>query len=386
MKRKVCVVTGSRAEYGLLRWVLEGIKSNPKLELQIVATGMHLSPEFGSTYREIESDGFKIDSKVEMLVSSDTSIGLSKSVGLGLIGISETLDRLMPDLLLVLGDRFEILSSVVSALLANIPIAHIHGGEITEGAFDDAIRHSITKMSHLHFVSTDENRARVMQLGESSEHVFTVGGLGVDSIKKTNLLNREDFEKSIDFKLNIKNLLVTFHPVTLEYAESIQQLSELLLALENLKDTNIIFTTPNADLESRKMLSMINTFVDNHPNAKFYNSLGQLRYYSCIKHVDGVVGNSSSGLLEVPTFNKGTVNIGDRQKGRPKASSVIDCEPNLKSITDAICELYSEKFQSVLVNITNPYGDGGASEKIVKIISEQSLDSILKKTFCDLTN
>ena len=203
MKRKVCVVTGSRAEYGLLRWVLEGIKSNPKLELQIVATGMHLSPEFGSTYREIESDGFKIDSKVEMLVSSDTSIGLSKSVGLGLIGISETLDRLMPDLLLGLGDRFEILSSVVSALLANIPIAHIHGGEITEGAFDDAIRHSITKMSHLHFVSTDENRARVMQLGESSEHVFTVGGLGVDSIKKTNLLNREDFEKSIDFKLNI---------------------------------------------------------------------------------------------------------------------------------------------------------------------------------------
>ena len=347
---------------------------------------MHLSPEFGSTYREIESDGFKIDSKVEMLVSSDTSIGLSKSVGLGLIGISETLDRLMPDLLLVLGDRFEILSSVVSALLANIPIAHIHGGEITEGAFDDAIRHSITKMSHLHFVSTDENRARVMQLGESSEHVFTVGGLGVDSIKKTNLLNREDFEKSIDFKLNIKNLLVTFHPVTLEYAESIQQLSELLLALENLKDTNIILTTPNADLESRKMLSMINTFVDNHPNAKFYNSLGQLRYYSCIKHVDGVVGNSSSGLLEVPTFNKGTVNIGDRQKGRPKASSVIDCEPNLKSITDAICELYSEKFQSVLVNITNPYGDGGASEKIVNIISEQSLDSILKKTFCDLTN
>lgn len=385
MKRKVCVVTGSRAEYGLLRWVLEGIQKSPKLELQIIATGMHLSPEFGLTYREIESDGFQIDSKVEMLVSSDTPIGLSKSVGLGLISISETLEKLMPDLLLVLGDRFEILSPVVSALFANIPIAHIHGGEITEGAFDDAIRHSITKMSHLHFVSTDESRARVIQLGEKPEHVFTVGGLGVDSIIKTELLNREEFEKSIDFKLNKKNLLVTYHPVTLEHTESIQQLSELLLALEILNDTNIIFTTPNADLESRRMLSMINAFVDKHTNAKIYNSLGQLRYYSCIEHVDGVVGNSSSGLLEVPTFKKGTVNIGNRQKGRPKASSVIDCEPNQKSITDAICELYSEKFQSALVNISNPYGDGGASEKIVKIINEQSLDSILKKTFCDLT-
>jgi GDP/UDP-N,N'-diacetylbacillosamine 2-epimerase (hydrolysing) len=385
MSRKICVVTGTRAEYGLLRWVMEGIREASGLELQVIATGMHLSPEFGLTYREIEKDGFLIDRKVEMLLSSDTPTGLAKSMGLGLIGFGDALQQLQPDLMLVLGDRFEIFSAVAAAMVACIPVAHLHGGEATEGAFDEAIRHSITKMSHLHFVAAEEYRKRVIQLGEQPNRVFLVGGLGIDNIKKLTLLDRPALEASLGFGLGRRNLLVTFHPVTLENATSRQQMTELLAALESLEDTHLIFTMPNADTGSRVLMDMVEQFVTEHANARAYTSLGQLRYLSCIQYVDGVVGNSSSGLIEVPSFAKGTINIGDRQHGRLKAESVIDCSPDRQSIALALERLYSPEFQSTLKTVRNPYGEGGASEMIVQVLQDYPLESILKKSFHDLT-
>ena len=383
-KRKICVITGTRAEYGLLCWVMEGIKKSTKLELQIIATGMHLSSEFGLTYQEIENDGFKIDRKIEMLVSSDSANGIVKSMGLGMIGFTDTLTELKPDLIVVLGDRYEIFSAVAAAMIFRIPVAHLHGGEATEGLIDESIRHSITKMSHLHFVAADEYKKRVIQLGEQPDNIFLVGGLGIDNIIKLDLLERKDFEKSIDFKLGIKNLLITFHPVTLEENTSEKQMNEILMALKELKHTHLIFTMPNADTDGRIIFQMIENFVNNHPHAKSFTSLGQLRYLSCIKHVDGVIGNSSSGLAEVPTFKKGTINIGDRQRGRIKAESIIDCKPTTKSISVAIKKLYSSEFQQKLKTIQNPYGSGGASEAIVKTLENISLKTILKKKFYNM--
>ncbi|MBH30559.1 MAG: UDP-N-acetylglucosamine 2-epimerase (hydrolyzing) [Candidatus Marinimicrobia bacterium] len=382
--KKVCVITGTRAEYGLLHWLMEGIKKSSDLELQIIATGMHLSPEFGLTYREIEKDGFYIDKKVEMLISSDTPIGVSKSMGLGMVGIADALDALKSDLVLVLGDRFEIFSAVAAAMIARIPVAHLHGGEATEGLIDEPIRHSITKMSHLHFVATQEYKNRVIQLGEQPNNVFLVGGLGIDNIVKMKLLGRKKLEESLNFELGEKNLLVTYHPVTLEKSTSENQMKELLSVLHELNDFHVIFTMPNADTDGRILFKLIEGFVKNHPRSKVFTSLGQLRYLSCIKHVDGVVGNSSSGLTEVPSFNKGTVNIGDRQRGRLKADSVIDCEPKKYSIKNAIEKLNSIDFQKDLNNVVNPYGTGGASDAIVKILEDLSFDDILKKKFYDL--
>lgn len=384
MSRKICVVTGTRAEYGLLRWVMAGVRETSGLELQVIATGMHLSPEFGLTYREIEEDGFFIDRKVEMLLSSDTPTGLAKSMGLGLIGFGEALQQLRPDLMVVLGDRFEIFSAVAAAMVARIPVAHLHGGEATEGAFDEAIRHAITKMSHLHFAAAEEYRKRVIQLGEHPDRVFLVGGLGVDNIKKLTLLDRSALEASLGFKLGSRNLLITFHPVTLENATSTQQMAELLAALETLEDTHLIFTMPNADTDGRVLFDMVEKYVADHANARAYASLGQLRYLSCIRHVDGVVGNSSSGLTEAPSFGRGTINIGDRQCGRLKAQSVIDCSPDRQSIAAALRRLYSPAFQSKLKTVRNPYGEGGVSEKIVEILQSYPLETILKKSFHDL--
>lgn len=384
MSRAVCVVTGTRADYGLLRWVMEGIRQSPDLHLQVIATGMHLSPEFGLTYREIEKDGFAIDRKVEMLLSSDTPAGVTKSMGLGLIGFGEAIEQLKPDLMLLLGDRFEIFAAAAAAMVARVPLAHLHGGETTEGAIDEAIRHSITKMSHLHFVAAEEYRRRVVQLGEAPERVFLVGGLGIDNIKRLDLLDRAALEASLDFKLGPKNLLVTFHPVTLEKSTAGAQMTELLAALDALEDTHLIFTMPNADTDGRILIAMIEQFVATHPNARVYTSLGQMRYLSCISQVDGVVGNSSSGLIEVPSFRKGTVNIGDRQRGRLKAGSVIDCAPDRQSIADALRTLYSAEFQSRLATVRNPYGEGGASDKVVRVLQEYPLDQLLKKPFYDL--
>ena len=382
--RKICVITGTRAEYGLLRWVMQGIRDDPNLTLQIIATGMHLSPDFGYTFREIEKDGFQIDRKIEMLTSSETPVGIAKSMGLGLIGFADALNELKSDLIVVLGDRFEIFAAVSAALVARIPVAHLHGGEITMGAFDESLRHSITKMSHLHFVAAEEYRNRVIQLGEQPNRVFLVGGLGVDNIKRMKLLNRLEIEKLLGFKFSQKNLLITFHPVTLEIATATDQMAELLVALADLKDTQLIFTLPNSDTDSRALIKMVEEFVKQYHNAHAYTSLGQLLFLSCVAQVDGVVGNSSSGLLEVPSLNKGTINIGDRQRGRLQAASVINSTPDRKSIAVAIKKLYSVEFQSGLSEVSSPYGEGGASEKIVATIKNHPFNSIIKKVFYDL--
>lgn len=383
--RKICVVTGTRAEYGLLRWVMQGIKDDAQLTLQIIATGMHLSPEFGLTYRDIEADGFRVDKKIEMLTSSDTPVGIAKSMGLGLIGFADALGDLKPDLIVVLGDRFEIFSVVSAAMVARIPVAHLHGGETTEGAFDEALRHSITKMSHLHFVANKEYQRRVIQLGESSENVFLVGGLGVENIKRLRLLDKNTLENALGFKFGQKNLLITFHPVTLETGVVKKQMTELLSALSALENTQLIFTYPNADTEGRVLIAMIENFARQHKNAHVFASLGQLRYLSCMAYVDGIVGNSSSGLMEAPSFRKGTINIGDRQRGRLKAESIIDCEPTRKSISAALSTLYSPEFQIQIQNTTNPYGEGNSSVKIVNVIKDYPLENIVKKKFYDLS-
>jgi GDP/UDP-N,N'-diacetylbacillosamine 2-epimerase (hydrolysing) len=319
-----------------------------------------------------------------MLLSSDTPTGLAKSMGLGMIGIGAALDDVKPDVVLVIGDRFEMFSAVAAAMVARIPVAHLHGGEATEGAIDEPIRHSITKMSHLHFVAAEEYRRRVIQLGEHPDRVFLVGGLGVDAIKKLTLLDRASLEESLGLRLAARNLLVTFHPTTLENSTSGQQMTELLAALGPLVDTRLIFTMPNADTDGRVLFELINNFVAEHSNARVFTSLGQLRYLSCIRHADGVVGNSSSGLAEAPTFAKGTINIGDRQRGRLKARSVIDCAPDRGAISAALTQLYTPAFQANLATVRNPYGDGGASERIVETLATVSLNDIVKKSFYNL--
>ena len=381
--KKICVVTGSRADYGLLRWVMEGISKSPQLELQLVVTGMHLSPEFGLTVDAIEADGFNANCQIEMLLSSDTPVGVTKSIGLGMIGFSDALTNLKPDMMLLLGDRYEILASAIAAMIARIPIAHLHGGETTEGAVDEAIRHSITKMSHLHFVAADEYRHRVIQLGEHPDYVFNVGGLGIDSILRLKLLSRNELEDQLGFELLARNLLITFHPITLEQGASAEHMDELLMALAELEDTGLIFTMPNADTEGRALFRQIEHFCAAHLHARAYTSLGQLRYLSCIEHCDGVVGNSSSGLIEVPSFRRGTINIGDRQKGRLRASSIIDCNADRVSISSALNRLFSDEFQEELLAVQNPYGDGSASDKVIRTLEDLPFERMLKKTFYD---
>ena len=383
--RKIAVITGTRAEYGLLYWLIKAISEEPSLNLQLFVTGMHLSPEFGLTYKQIENDGFNIDAKIETLLSSDTSIGISKSIGLGVIGFAEVYDRYTPDLIIVLGDRFEIFAAVTAAMISRIPVAHCHGGEATEGLIDEPIRHSITKMSHLHFTSTDEYRNRVIQLGESPERVFNVGALGIENINKLNLLTRIDFEKAIQYKLGKVNFLITFHPVTLENASAENQFNELIKALKNFADAHIIFTKPNSDTDGRIISKLIDDFVDSHPKRSIsFISMGQLRYLSALQYVDVIIGNSSSGLIEVPSFKKPTINIGDRQRGRIKANSVIDCDPTESSITKAIQLSFSSQFQNKLVSVNNPYGSTNSSEKIIEIIKDISLDNIVKKKFFNI--
>lgn len=384
-RRKICVVTGSRAEYGLLYWVLRGVEAAPDLELQIAVTGMHLSPEFGLTYRVIEQDGFRLDARVEMLLSSDSAVGIAKSMGLGLIGFADAWAQLRPDIVVLLGDRYEMLAAAAAAMVARIPIAHLHGGESTEGAIDESVRHALTKMAQLHFVATEPYRRRVIQLGERPERVHLVGGLGIDTLLRLKLLSRAELEQSLDFRLGQRNLLVTFHPATLEEQATKVQFGELLTALAALRDTHFIFTLPNADTESRSISGMIQEFVSAHPEvSRAFTSLGQLRYLSSMLHCDGVVGNSSSGLTEAPTLRKGTLNIGDRQRGRLRASSVIDCEPTAAAIAGGLRRLYSPGFRAELERTVNPYGEGGASDRIVAILRTVSLDGILKKRFYDV--
>jgi GDP/UDP-N,N'-diacetylbacillosamine 2-epimerase (hydrolysing) len=384
VSRAICVVTGSRAEYGLLRWVMQGVRDAPDLTLQIIATGTHLSPEFGLTYREIEGDGFCIDQRVEMLLSSDTAVGVSKSMGVGMIGFADALSQLRPDILVVLGDRYEILCAAAAALVARIPVAHVHGGEASEGTMDESIRHAVTKLSHLHFTAAEPYRQRVIQMGEHPSRVFTVGALGIDSIQKLELLDREQLQLAIDFEFGHRNLLVTFHPPTLDSLPATRQVAELLAALDTLEETHFIFTMPNADPEARSIMAMLAEFATQHSHARVYRSLGQLRYLSCLRYVDGVVGNSSSGLNEATAMSIGTVNIGDRQRGRLRASTVIDCPTNRTAIRAALDTLYSAEFQRSLDRVQNPYGDGGASEKIAERLRREDLGDLLRKSFHQL--
>ena len=384
-KQKICVVTGTRAEYGLLYWLMKSIEDDPNLELQVIATGMHLSPEFGNTYKEIEKDGFRINKKVEMILSADTPSAIAKSTGLGMIGFADALEELKPDILILLGDRFELLAAAFAAVVARIPIGHIHGGETTIGAFDESIRHSITKMSWWHFVAADEYEKRVIQLGEDPERVFNVGGMGVDAIRKTKLLSKKELMGKIDINFGSKNLLITYHPVTLEKQTSRKHFQSLLDVLDELKDVYLIITMPNADSNGRIIKQMIDEFVScNKQRSISFTSMGHIKYLSTLQFVDGVVGNSSSGLVEAPTFKIGTINIGDRQKGRLKADSVIDCQPTKDSIQKAIATLYSEDFQDILPMVKNPYGKGDAIEKIMQVLQNISNPKELKKEFYDL--
>ncbi|MBI5789054.1 MAG: UDP-N-acetylglucosamine 2-epimerase (hydrolyzing) [Candidatus Schekmanbacteria bacterium] len=383
--RKICVITGSRAEYGLLKPLLAEIKKEADLQLQLIATGMHLSPEFGLTYQEIIKDGFNIDAKVEMLLSSDTPTGISKSMGLGLISFAEVYERLAPHIIVTLGDRFEIFSAVAASLISRIPVAHIHGGEITEGAFDDALRHSITKMSHLHFTATEDYRKRVIQLGEQPDRVFNVGALGLDNIKNLKLLDKSELENELKFKFNQHNLLCTYHPVTLENNTSGGQFQNLLDILDNLADTNLIFTKANADTFGRIINKLIDDYVASHSLCSIaVASMGQLKYLSAMQFADAIVGNSSSGIIEAPSFKIGTINIGNRQRGRIKAASIIDCEPEKDSIKEAFNKLYSPDFQKILEKTENPHGDGNSAGKIISVLKQYDVSRILMKKFYDI--
>ena len=384
MIKNICVVTGSRADYGLLKNLMHLIKSDPEMNLQIIVTGSHLSKKHGETFREIEDDGFKIDYKVEIFDEKINELTAAQAMGKAQIEISKILFQSKPNLVLVLGDRYEILSAVTSALLINIPVAHIHGGEESQGAFDNSIRHAITKMSHLHFVATKKSKARVIQMGEQPEKVFYVGGLGVDAISKVKFSNREEIENLIGQKFGERNLLVTFHPETISEKNPLEQVQVLLQALKQKNDVNLIFTGVNADPGSDEISNEIMNFVQNRQNSICVNSLGQKNYFSALIYCDGVIGNSSSGILEVPTFKKATINIGDRQLGREFAKNIINCELEIESILEAIELVYSKKFQKKLKKTVNPYGSGGASEMIYHAIKNQDLTNLVKKTFYDL--
>lgn len=384
--RKICIVTGTRAEYGLLYWLMREVRDDPELDLQIVATGMHLSPEFGLTYQDIEEDGFEIDEKVEMLTSSDSPVGIAKSMGLGTIGFADALQRLNPDVLVLLGDRYEILSVAQAALVARIPIAHIHGGEATKGLIDDPIRHALTKLSHYHFVTAAPFRDRVIQMGEHPNRVFQVGAPGLDHLERMDLMDREAFEQSIDFELGERSCIVTYHPVTLSDTSPEEPFRELLGALDDVRNLRIIFTKTNADTDGRIINQLIDEYVaENSDRACAYTSLGQRRYLSALHHVDAVVGNSSSGIIEAPAVPVPTVNLGDRQGGRLRADSIIDCAEERTSIREAIKRALSASFQEEIQDVSSPYGDGTASPKIKDTLKDVPLgEDVLKKGFYDL--
>ena len=379
--RKIAVFTGTRAEYGLLYWLLHDIRNDAGLALQLIVSGAHLSPEFGNTWQQIERDGFTIDAKVEMLLSSDTPSGIAKSMGLGLIGFADALGRLRPDVLVVLGDRYEALAMAQAAMVFNIPIVHLHGGEITEGAIDDAIRHAITKLSLYHCTSTEAYRQRVIQLGESPERVKNVGAIGLDHLKRSQFLSLPELGKALGFNLVQPYFIVTYHPVTLANEEPIASFRALLQALDDYPGHQVIITYPNADAGGRSIMPLIDAYAASQPQRVLaIPSLGQLRYLSAVQHCSAVVGNSSSGIIEVPAFNKPTVNIGERQKGRLAATSVIDCKAEHTAIMQAIAQACVAGEEHLPVH--NPYGQGNASEQVVELLKTMSLDGV--KHFYDI--
>jgi GDP/UDP-N,N'-diacetylbacillosamine 2-epimerase (hydrolysing) len=385
MSRRICVFTGSRAEYGLLKPLLDEIKRDQFLDLKLLVTGAHLSREFGLTYKSIEDDGFTCDEKVEMILSADTPVAICKSMGIGMIGISEALMRIKPDLFVILGDRFEIMVAAATALVCRVPVAHIQGGELTLGAIDNQFRHAITKMSLLHFVATDEYRDRVVQLGEDPSRVFNYGALNVDAMKKIELLSREQVENKLKISLTPKSLLVTFHPVTLEDNTAGEQFSQLIEAIDSFDELKIIFTKTNADTEGRVINDLIDKYVEENPEkAVAYTSLGQLLYISSIFHIDAVAGNSSSGVIETGTFKLPTVNIGDREKGRIMPDNVIDCDQSVESIRLGIKTALSKEFRDSLRGMVNPYEKENTAKNIATKLRDYPLPSTVKKEFHDM--
>ena len=394
--KRVCVLTATRAEYGLLKNIIMKLQKVSELEVNVVVTGMHLSPEFGLTYREIEQDGIEIHKKIEILLSSDTSSSISKTMGLALIQFADYFQESKPDLLLVLGDRYETLAVCIAAMNQQVPIAHLYGGETTEGAVDEAIRHAITKLSYLHFTSTEEYRHRVIQLGEAPERVYTVGAMGTENIMSQQLMSKKDLEENLHFSLGDRYAVVTFHPVTLEIGSERKQAEALFHALDELEKADrlekkipmrYIITKANADAGGRIVNEMIDQYAQAHKETVFsIDSLGMKRYLSALKYSSMVIGNSSSGLVEAPSFHIPTINIGDRQKGRLRAATVIDCEPNCTSIKKAMQYALSEKMQTKVVIAKNPYGDGFTSDKIVRVICDELLNQQiqLKKKFYDI--
>lgn len=383
--RKICVYTSTRAEYGLLRRVIQGISDNETLQLQILASGMHLSPEFGMTIQEIRDDGFEPDESIEILLSSDSSAAICKSMGLAMIGYGEALQRLKPDIVVVLGDRFETFCMAAAAQVCRVPLAHIHGGETTEGAIDEAFRHSITKMSHLHFASCEAYRHRIIQLGEDPNRVFNVGALGVENIRQMSLLERNVLGDSLGFNLENPYFLVTFHPVTLEKDTSEGQSRALLNVLDAFPEYNVIFTKANADTDGRVINRMIDAYAERQPERCLsVASLGSLRYLSAMKFASAVIGNSSSGIIEAPSFKVPTINIGDRQKGRVMAENVVNCEPSSASIKAAIRKSLSSEFQQVLLHTVNPYDKIDTASEIVSMIATFDPAGLLKKQFYNI--
>lgn len=384
--RKICVVSATRAEWYLLENLCDEVRKDKALRLQLIITGTHLSPEFKLTYKEIEQK-FTIDKKIEMLLSSDSEVGICKSMGLAFISICEALMDLKPDVIVLLGDRYEMLAFATCALICKIPIAHLHGGEASFGAVDEAFRHSITKMSHLHFVANENYAKRVIQLGENPDKVFTVGGFGVDNIAKLKLLSKKELEKALNFKFQKRNFLITFHPETLEKQSFKKQCDALLKALEKQllrQDCGLIFTYANADTNGRIINALLDDFVQRHKNTAVFASMGALYYLNAMRFVNGVVGNSSSGICEAPSFKIATINIGGRQNGRLKAKSVIDCEAEFKAICKAFERLEEESFQKELKTVKNPYGEAGAAKKTKEILKKAQLSNIVKKQFFDL--
>ena len=384
--RKICVVTATRAEYGLLKCLLEDIQADDDLDLQIIATGTHLSPEFGLTSKQIEGDGFTVNKKIEVLLSSDTPVGVSKSMGLAQISFAEAFDELKPDIVVVLGDRYELIPIVSAANIARIPVAHLSGGEMTEGAMDEMFRHAITKLSQLHLTAMDEYTHRVIQMGEQPSSVYTVGEIGLDNLMRMKLMSRSDFENSIGCGLKKRNILFTYHPeTTQDITKTETDFSKILLSLDRLEDTLLIFTKANADVGGRLINKMIDEYIaQNKDRAICFASLGQLRYLSALKYVDAVVGNSSSGIVEAPSFKIATINIGNRQRGRIRASSILDVDVNEDKIFNAIQRIYTSEFREILKDTTNPYGQGNSSHKVVHVLKQVDLSSLKMKRFYDI--
>lgn len=383
---RICVVTATRAEFGLLCPVLRKLLGVSGFDIRIVATGMHLSPEFGLTYKEIENAGMKIDRKIEMQLSSDSTVAMSKTMGVAMISFADYFQESKPDFLILIADRYETLSVAATAMCMQIPIIHLYGGEITEGAIDESIRHAISKMSYLHFATTESYRKRIIQMGENPERVFNVGGLGVENIKTCELFSRKELEKELDIKLNKRYVLVTFHPVTLEKNSAENQTLELMKACEEFPYIQFIFTKSNSDAYGRIINEMIADFVEGKENMKLFDSLGMRRYLSALKYAAFVLGNSSSGIMEVPSFGIPTVNIGDRQRGRLRADSVIDCNPDSISIIKAIYKALNPEFVDYCKKCKNPYEGKNPSGDIVRIIKEfvdgRKID--LKKKFYNI--